>query len=169
MHRLAVLTAAAGLAACSGSGGSGLGAMAPYAPANAFYPVGYSETALSADRYQVRASGTETTPYERLEKIATARAAEIGAGLKKSHFKIAGVTRDLTCGKKREGYKAANTPATSHPVVTVDVIYTSGPADPSFQSTKDTFQRLSEELKTDTYSPESSQAVQQDVSARCKA
>lgn len=166
--RIGVLSALiCGLAGCSAGPGQFGGALAPYSAANAFYPVGYSETAAGEGRYQVRASGTATTPYERVEKIATARAAQIGAETKAKYFKVVAVTRDAACTKKKSGYKVADTAPSARPTVSMDVIYAPTPLDASYQPSQETFDRLTAEMSTETYSPESTQATADAVKAKC--
>lgn len=157
------------LAACSGGAPLLGGGLAPYQPSNSFMPVGYSEEIVGPDQYRVRASGTDTTPYERVEKIATARAAEIGAGMRKDYFKITGVRRDFACSKKKEGYKVPDTAASARPTVSIDVVYSTTAGDAQFLSSKDTFARLSAELLSDTYPEETQQAAARDVRAKCGA
>lgn len=143
------------------------GGLAEYTPANAFMPVGFSETAIGSDRVQVNAGGHPSTPYARLEKIATARAAEIGKERKIAYFKVTGSTRDVACTKKVSGYKVADTAATARPKVTLDVLYSATASDPTYKPTAETFARLTEELKTDSYSPEEMQAIASEVQVRC--
>ncbi|MGQ0673056.1 MAG: CC0125/CC1285 family lipoprotein [Hyphomicrobium sp.] len=155
------------IAGCASGPGSLGGDLAPYAPSNAFYPVGYSESSSGDGRYQVRASGTASTPYERIEKIATARAAEIGATTKAKYFKVVAVTRDASCTRKKSGYKVTDTAASARPTVSMDVVFAPTAIDPSYQPSQETFDRLSAEMKTDSYPPESGQATAEAVKARC--
>lgn len=155
------------LAACAGGPSVTGGGVAEYAPANAIFPVGFSETLVGENHYQVSASGNTTTPLERVEKIAMARAAELGTGLKAGYFKIAGTTRDVVCSKKKPGYKVPDTPASARPKVTLDVIYAATALDPEFRNAAETFARLSEELKSESYPPEVMQAAAAGVKANC--
>ena len=59
-----------------------------------FSPVGYSQTRIDT-HFQVQASGTDATPTARVEKVARARAAEIGVEQKLKFFKVASVERGI--------------------------------------------------------------------------
>jgi hypothetical protein len=84
------------LAACSGgetalpslqTAGLAAGSVTGYTAANALFTNGYSDRELGQDHYAVRASGSAVTPAERLEKIALARAAQIGVETGRAFFK----------------------------------------------------------------------------------
>src|SRR5512134_3861026 len=96
------VSAALLLAGCAG-GLSMTGATTSYSASNAMMPVGYSELPIDPTHYEVKAAGTEQTPKERVEKIALARAAEIGVEQKLKFFKVAGVTHGASCSKKKQG------------------------------------------------------------------
>ncbi len=49
---------------------------------NILSPAGYCQTKIDDTHYKVTATGTEATPKERVEKIARARAAQIGVDQK---------------------------------------------------------------------------------------
>ena len=155
------------LAACAGGPSTFGGTLAEYSPANALFPVGFSETLVGENHYQVQASGNAVSPFERVEKIAIARAAELGIGLKAGYFKVTSSTRDVVCTKKKPGYKVPDTAGAARPKVTLDVIYAVTATDPEFQNAKDTFGRLSEELKAESYPPETLQAAADSLKAKC--
>ena len=165
--------ACAGLIAVAASGcstgGSSLatGSLASYTASNIFATAGYSDKAVSDTQHQVVATGTDTTPPERVEKIAMARAAEVGISKKFAFFKVAGLTRNVRCTKKKPGYKSTDIAADARPVVTLDAIYSATPADADYRGTKETFDRLQGELASDTYTPEALQAASADAYARC--
>ena len=72
-------------------------------------PSGYSETKVSDTQYQVQAAGTEATPKARIEKIARARAAQIGVEEKMKFYKVASVQYGVACQKAHEFYKGGTT------------------------------------------------------------
>ena len=85
--------------------------IASYGEANAFAPAGYSQTKVDGTHYQVRATGTEATPRQRVEKIARARAAQIGVEEKLRYFKVASVQHAVRCSKRQGAYKSTELPA----------------------------------------------------------
>lgn len=150
----------------TGALGIGGGMTAGYTAANAILPVGYSEEQVDETHWRVRAHGTETTTRDRLEKIATARAAEIGSNNHMPYFQITGMADSITCGKEKKGYKTNNTPAVIHPLLTVDVTYSKSPM-PGTRPSADTFSQLKTELDTDNSTPEAKAAATQDAKTRC--
>jgi hypothetical protein len=156
------------LGAC-GTGGSGLstGALADYKASNYFSPAGYGEKLLSENLYRIIATGTNTTPFERVEKIAMARAAEIGAIHKLPYFKVQSTTREVQCMKKAAGYKAPDTAANVRPTVVLEATYELQTADSGYLASEQTFERLKNELASETPSAEAMQAAAADYKARC--
>ncbi len=121
--------------------------------ANAFSPVGYSQTRIDDTHFQVQASGTDATPTARVEKIARARAAEIGVEQKLKFFKVASVERGIICSKRQEGYKSTATPASAHPSVVLDVCYAQDAADPAYQNSADVLASLKTDLAAEEIAP----------------
>ena len=107
------------LGACAGVD---LKPVASLSAANAMAPSGYSETKVSDTQYQVRATGTEATPKERIEKIARARAAQIGVEQKLKYYKVSSVAFGIVCSKKHEFYKGGATTAASRQTALIDVV-----------------------------------------------
>ena len=97
-------------------------------------PSGYSETKVSDTQYQVRATGTEATPKARIEKIARARAAQIGVEQKLKYYKVSSVQFGIVCSKKHEFYKGGTTTAGSRQTALIDVVYAKEPVDASYVS-----------------------------------
>jgi hypothetical protein len=157
------------LAGCAGGGLSlGGGGMAPYSAANAIYPVGYSERSIDATHYEVKASGTDTTTRERVEKIALARAAEIGVEQRLGYFRVASVTHGAACTKKTGGHKVGETQATYHPTVVLDVYYSKTP-EPDHRPSADTLAQVKAELDSDQTPPEAKAAAAAQIRAECGA
>jgi hypothetical protein len=117
--------------------------------------------------FKVTATGTEATPKERVEKIARARAAQIGVDQKLQYFKVTSVQHGFKCEKRQEGYKSSATPAASHPTVVLDVVYAKDATDPTFVSSADTYQTLSSELAGEVVAPEAKAAAIQETRAGC--
>lgn len=161
--RLAVL---ASLAA-AGCSGVGLGGLAPYGPANVVMPAGYSHAIVGERHYQVRATGTSSTPRERIEKIALARAAELGVEQKFAFFKVAGVQHEVACKEKKLNTKIGDMPAAARPTVLVDVFYSKTPDDPEYRSTADSFTQLRAELDAESLTPEAAAANAAQSRAAC--
>ncbi|WP_439543395.1 CC0125/CC1285 family lipoprotein [Hyphomicrobium sp.] len=149
------------LAGCSGTGigSTGIGALAPPGPlpyqhANAIMPVGYSESLIGEDRYRIEVKGPLGTPRERMEKIATTRAAEIGQDAKHKYFKVEGVQLTTACqsytiGGKPGSIGAGQKKRTAQAILTADVTYAKAPSDPAFVETRGAFERYRAELDQD--------------------
>ena len=142
---IALFMGAAALGGCSGLTGLS-DPVAAYGASNIMSPTGYAQTKLDDLHFKVEATGTEATPKERVEKIARARAAQIGVDEKLQYFKVASVQHGLSCSKRQEGYKSGSVPASSRPTVVLDVVYAKEPADPTFASSAEAYQTLSAEL-----------------------
>jgi hypothetical protein len=112
-------------------------AVTDYSAASIFSPAGYWQTKIDDTHFQVQASGTEATPTDRVEKIARARAAEMGVDQKMKFFKVTSVQRGFTCAKRKEGYKTTSTPPSARPTVILDVAYANDVVDPTYQSSAD--------------------------------
>jgi hypothetical protein len=141
--------------------------VASYGAANILMPAGYAQTKIDDTHFKVGATGTEATPKERVEKIARARAAQIGVDEKLGYFKVTNVQHGVKCEKRQAGYKSAPTPAASRPTVVLDVVYAKEAADPTFTSSAETFQALSAELAGEVVSPEAKAAAIQATRAGC--
>ena len=141
--------------------------VADYTAASVFSPAGYSQTKIDDTHFQVEASGTEATPKDRVEKIARARAAEIGVDEKMKFFKVTSVQHSTTCGKRKEGYKTTTTPPSAHPSVVLDVVYAKDTADPTFQNSADTLATLKTDLAAEAVAPEARAVAIQETRESC--
>ena len=173
-HGMRSLIGLAGLSICAAivagcsAASSALGpSVASYGASNIFSPVGYDQSQIDETHYKVTATGSEVTPASRVEKIAMARAAQIGADQKLDYFKVASVQHGAACSQKDSGYKGPTTASNARPTVVLDVLYSKDQADPGFQPSKATFEALSAELANETVSPEAQQAANQDILTRC--
>jgi hypothetical protein len=107
-----------------------------YKAANALDTTGHSETEQGPDHYLIRAKGNPFTPPERLEQIALARAAELGAELKYKAYRASAPVHDVVCGKaKARNHKSDGSAATRYRVVEIDVLYVKELGDPTLQPT----------------------------------
>ncbi|MGE0022870.1 MAG: hypothetical protein AB7S70_04470 [Hyphomicrobium sp.] len=152
MHRFRFASAGAALAlltaaGCAGGGGAltgSLGAIGPgtvgYEPSNIMAKSGYSETVIAPDRYRIQIRGpAATTSRERLEKIAAARAAEIGRTGRLGYFRLEGAQIGMECEKFRSGGKyntGEKGRALAYAVLTVEAAYSKQATDQSFQNSK---------------------------------
>jgi hypothetical protein len=161
---LMVLACAPLLAACAGAN---LAPVASLSASNAFMPSGYSETKVSDTQYHVKATGTEVTPKTRIEKIARARAAQIGVEQKLKYYKVASVQYGVVCEKKHEFYKGGATAAGSRQTVVLDVVYAKEPLDPTFLSTAESYQALNGELSSEEVPADAKAAAEQEARAGC--
>lgn len=165
------LSAASLLTACAGAPLPSLG-VAPagvtgYTAASLLSPVGYTAKDVDATHIVVTARGTPETPRARLEKIATARAAELGRDNKLAAFKVDAVEPGIDCGKKVDGYKGTGSTGSNLSRVVVRASYAPTAADASWLPTRETFERLTAELGSDVIAAEDSAASARDVAAAC--
>jgi hypothetical protein len=172
--RLFVLVLSAGLAGCSGGlphlGLPHLGTpVADYVASNILSPAGYDQSKIDDTHYRVKAQGTEATPKERVEKIARARAAQIGVEEHLAYFKVTSVEHGFACNKKQVGYKSEDTPASRRPTVVLDVVYAKDAVDPGFVGSKETFDALSSEIANEVVAPDAKAVATQETRAGCGA
>jgi hypothetical protein len=160
----AIISSALLLAACAGTD---LTPIASFGASNALSPSGYSETKISDTQYQVKATGTEATPKARIEKIARARAAQIGVEEKLKYYKVTSVQFGVLCDKKHEFYKGGATASGARQTVLVDVVYAKEPLDASYLSTKDSFATLNGELDSETIPTDQKASAEQESRAAC--
>lgn len=140
--------------------------VASYGSASVFSPAGYGQSKVDDTHYNVTATGTEATPKARVEKIARARAAQIGVEEKLKFFKVTSVQHGFACVAREPGYKSESTPAASRPTVTLAVEYAKEPAD-GFVSSKETYDSLTAEIAGDVVGPEQKAAATQETRAGC--
>lgn len=136
------------LTGCSGGQTGGIGAIGsitsptvPYQHSNAIMSSGFSETALAPDRYRIQVKGPGGASRERFEKIATARAAEIGRDQRLGHFKIESMQISGSCEtfqtKGKAGASNGPEKTLTYAVLTADVAYTKTPVDPTYRNSRD--------------------------------
>lgn len=146
-----------------------LNSVSGYQTASAFSPIGHSMSALDDNRYRVTVVGSDSTPNERLEKIAHARAAEWGAEEKKKFFQAAPANFTVRCGKGSYVRKGETVTAkkVDYRVAEVDVVYATSAVDPSYRPSKDTSAILQGQLQTDVVPPDVQASLAQEVKAQC--
>lgn len=145
-----------------------LASVTSYGAANAILTTGHSDTELGPDHFEVRAKGSGATPPGRLEKIAHARAAEIGVEQKRKFFKLGPAVHSVICHEARDqAHKAGRVAAERAPVVVVDVVYAKDALDPTYLPSAETFERLSGELSQDTIPADAKVAALRAVQAQC--
>jgi len=109
---------------------------------------------------RVTATGSPSTPNERLVKIAMARAAEYGVERNEKSFRAAELAISTSCGKDyviERGARRAVQPS-DYRIVSVDVTYGGRSADPADRPTRETASTLKAELAAETV-PETVQAA----------
>lgn len=141
--------------------------VASYSPTTIFSPEGYTQTKVDDTHYRVEATGTESTPKARVEKMARARAAQIGVETKQKYFKVTSVQHAVACKKRRESYKGEATAPTSRPTVVVDVAYSDTQADPEFAEANEAFVQMKADLASENVAPEARAAASQETRAAC--
>lgn len=163
---LALLPVAALVGACGGTG-LDLKPVASMSASNAFSPSGYVEKKMGDNQYQVGAIGTEATPKSRIEKIARARAAQIGVEEKLKFYKVTNVAFGIKCSKKHEFYKGGQTAEGSRPTVVLDVLYAKERVDPTYVSTQESFDTLNSELSSEVIPADAKAAAEQESRTTC--
>jgi hypothetical protein len=154
----------------TGPGGTtfSLAGVTGYHSANAMTTTGYSDRELGPDHYEVRAKGSIVTPPERLEKIALARAAEIGVEQKKKFFRAGAAAHGVICKDARDlVHKSGRVAAEVAPTVAFDVVYEKATTEASFLPSEATFERLSRELAEETFAPDAKAATAAAMQAKC--
>lgn len=148
---------------------AGLSPVSGYQASNAFSPVGHSIAATGTDSIRVTAVATSSTPPERVEKIALARAAEYGAELHKKSFTASPAQHSVRCGKTsylEKGTKVPMRPA-DYRVVDIDVVYADTPPAPAARSPRDAVDALKAELASEAVPFETQQALAAEITRQC--
>jgi hypothetical protein len=177
---LRVLTAIGSLAALHGCASSGqplsltpggLPAVTGYAEGNAVMPQGYQVSGGGGENaLRVTATGSATTPNERLLKIALARAAQYGAEQNSKSFRAAEPAYSVRCGKTSVSERGVTRPLspTDYRVVTIDITFgKSSSADPADRPTKDTAAALLAEIQAEQIPQETQAALAAQLAQAC--
>jgi hypothetical protein len=164
------------VAGCSGSGGGMLatGAVSmpgitPYKQGNLVSPEGFSLSQVDETTVRVTATGSSTTPPERLVKIATARAAEYGAEQRKKTFRAAEPVTTTKCGKTYAIERGERRPIapSDYRVVSIDVTFPAGGNNPGDRPTKATAAALRAELDAETVGDDVKAGLAADLARQC--
>ena len=181
MTRLQRLTCTAGrvawmascwlLAGCAGNTAQDfeIVGVSKYEAASAFSPQGHSVAGLPNGVYRITAVGSTTTPPERVEKIALARAAEYGVELKKKAFAQQRVAQSVRCGETsilQKGEKVPVRPA-DYRVVALDVTYGDQVNEPALRATKATAETLKAELAAESVPADQQKALASEIAQAC--
>jgi hypothetical protein len=141
-----------------------------YQEGNAVMPQGYQLAAGDENGLRVTATGSASTPNERLLKIALAQAAEYGAEHHKKSFRTSEPAYSVRCGKTsvlERGATRAIAP-NDYRVVTIDVTYgKSSSADPADRPPKATAAALLAELQSETIPQETQAALVAQLAQAC--
>jgi hypothetical protein len=149
----------------------GLPAVTGYTEGNAVMPQGYQVSGGAGDNaLRVTATGSATTPNERLLKIALARAAQYGADQNSKTFRASEPAYTVRCGKtsvSERGTTRALAP-TDYRVVTLDVTFgKSSSADPLDRPTKQTASALQAEIQAEQIPQETQAALAAQLAQAC--
>jgi predicted small lipoprotein YifL len=143
-------------------------AVTGYGASNAFFTTGYSDREIEPDHHIVRAKGSSVTPVGRIEKIALARAAELGVELGRPYFKAGPPTQSVVCKAGKDAiHKSGKVPAERNALVEIDVLYAKRPPDASYQVAADVHARLIAELASEGVSAESKAAAVSALADQC--
>ena len=164
------------LHACS-SGAPGLSltpgalpAVTGYQEANAVMPQGYQLAAGDENGLRITATGSATTPNERLLKIALARAANYGAELHRKSFRVSEPAYTVRCGKTNVTEKGATRAISpnDYRVATIDVTFSkTTSADPADRPTKQTAAALLAEIQAEQIPQEIQAALAAQLAQAC--
>lgn len=146
-------------------------AVTDYVAASMLSPTGHSVSGLADGRVRVTATGSATTPVDRLQKIALARAAEYGSVENKKFFQASPPVTSYRCqkGERLERGNTVKQPARAYTVVTVDVTYSPTAVDTSYQPTKATAAAIQQEIVAQTVPPDVQAATADLVVAQCSS
>lgn len=164
-----------GLQGCASNGGGisltsgSVPGVTSFQEANAVAPQGYQLSGNGGDSVRVTATGSASTPNERLVKIALAAAAQHGAAQFKKTFRPGEPAASVKCGKTsviERGVTRTIKPI-DYRVVTIDVTYGKSSVDPADKPTKDTAAALLAELQAETIPPETQAALTAQLAQAC--
>jgi DNA replication initiation complex subunit (GINS family) len=140
-----------------------------YKQGNLVAPEGFSVSQVDETTIRVTATGSSTTPAERLVKIATARAAEYGAEQRKKTFRASEPVTTTKCGKTYAIERGERRPIApnDYRIVSIDVTFPTGVADAGDRPTKATAAALRAELDAETVSEDVKSALATELSRQC--
>lgn len=148
----------------------GLPAVTGYTEGNAVMPQGYQISGGGSDTLRVTATGSATTPNERLLKIALARAAQYGAEQNSKTFRAGEPAYSVRCGKtsvSERGTTRALSP-TDYRVVTLDATFgKASSADPADRPVKQTAAALLGEIEAEQIPQETQAALAAQLAQAC--
>jgi hypothetical protein len=162
------------LQGCASTGGSLLSAgslpgVTSFQEANAVAPQGYQLLSGDGDTLRVTATGSASTPNERLVKIALAAAAQHGAQQYKKTFRAGEPSYSAKCGKTSVVERGATRkiPPNDYRVVTIDVTFAKSSTDPADRPTKETAAALLAELQAEAIPQETQAALVAQLAQAC--
>lgn len=174
---VATIVVATGAVGGCASGGSGLSlatgslpGVTGYQEANAVMPQGYQVSGGSENSVRITATGSATTPNERLVKIALLRAAEYGAEQHSKTFRTTEPAYSVRCGKTKVSERGATRSITpnDYRVVTIDVTFGKATsADPADRQPKPTAAALQAELQAESIPQETQAALAAQLAQAC--
>ncbi len=158
----------------SGGGGmslvsNGVPGVTAFQAANAVAPQGYQFLETGEGQVRVMATGSASTPNERLLKIAEAAAAQHGAEQFKKTFRTSEPAYSVKCGKTSVVERGAtrSIPPTDYRVVTIDVTYAKSSTGPADRPTKETAAALIAELQAEVVPPETQAGLVAQLAQAC--
>jgi hypothetical protein len=162
------------LQGCASSGGSllspgSLPSVTSFQQGNAIAPQGYQLSGDGGATLRVTATGSASTPNERLLKIALAAAAQHGAQQYKKTFRAGEPSFSANCGKTsvvERGATRTISPS-DYRVVTIDVTFGQSSTDPADRPTKETAAALLAELQSETIPQETQAALVAQLAQTC--
>jgi hypothetical protein len=147
-----------------------LPAVTGYTEGNAVMPQGYQVSGGGDNTVRVTATGSATTPNERLLKIALARAAQYGAEQNSKTLRAGEPAYSVRCGKTSVSERGATRrlSPTDYRVVTVDVAFgKSSSADSADRPVKQTAAALLAEIEAEQIPQETQAALAAQLAQAC--
>jgi hypothetical protein len=144
-------------------------AVTGYQASSMFDPAGHSLSALPDGRFRVTATGSAGTPKERVEKIAVARAAELGAEMHKKWVQTSAPQHTIRCAKRDYSERGTRVyrPKVGYAVVEVDATFADTAVDPSYKEVRGLADTLKAELQSEVVPPEVQAQAAAEVRSQC--
>jgi len=167
---VAVFGLALSLSGCGASlGDFTTASVTNYQAANLFAPAGYNISQNADGSIHITASGSPSTPTDRLSKIAMAAAAEYGDGQHQKTFTATPPQTTFKCGKTKavDKGKVFDIKPMDLRVVSIDVTYGRDGIAPAARNSRETAEQLKAELASETVPPDVQAAATQEVAQQC--
>lgn len=148
---------------------NGIPGVTSFQEANVVAPQGYQFSGGGGETLRVTATGSASTPNERLANIALAAAAERGVQQFKQTFRASEPAFTVKCGKStvvERGVTRTITPS-DYRVAVIDVTFGTSSTDTADRPTKETAAALVAQLQAEIIPPETQAALVAQLAQAC--